>query len=85
LDASSKSRQQFRLPGYASVICCSADGPHSTEFSLSIRWCTSALECGVQEFLGEIFPGKWIWWDGPVSWPPHSYDITPMEFSFGVT
>ena len=34
----------------------------------------------VREFLNETFPDRWIGRDGPISWPPHSPDITPLDF-----
>ncbi|XP_049781100.1 uncharacterized protein LOC126183304 [Schistocerca cancellata] len=37
----------------------------------------------VCQFLNETFPGKWIGRDGPIPWPPHSPDITPLDFFYG--
>ena len=34
----------------------------------------------VREFLNETFPNRWIGRDGPIPWPPHSPDITPLDF-----
>ena len=33
-----------------------------------------------REFLNETFPDRWIGRDGPIPWPPHSLDITPLDF-----
>ncbi|XP_042203600.1 putative proline-rich protein 21 [Homarus americanus] len=33
----------------------------------------------VCDFLNENFPTCWIWRDGPIPWPLHSPDITPMD------
>ncbi|GBL89779.1 hypothetical protein AVEN_179567-1 [Araneus ventricosus] len=35
------------------------------------------------EPCSETFPDRWIGRDGPVSGPPRSPDITPLNFSFG--
>ena len=32
------------------------------------------------QFLNETFPDRWIGRDGPISWPPRSPDITPLDF-----
>lgn len=34
----------------------------------------------VRDFLNQRFPGRWIGRDGPISWPPRSPDITPLDF-----
>lgn len=34
----------------------------------------------VREFLAEQFGSRWIGRGGPVSWPPRSPDLTPMDF-----
>ena len=34
----------------------------------------------VCQFLNETFSDRWIGRDGPISWPPHSPDITPLDF-----
>ena len=34
----------------------------------------------VREFLNETFPDRWIGKDGAIPWPPHSPDITPLDF-----
>ena len=31
--------------------------------------------------LNDTFPEKWIGRDGPISWPPRSPDITPLDIS----
>lgn len=38
-------------------------------------------DCGtvVCTYLAQTFPGDWISREGPISWPPHSSDITPPE------
>ena len=33
-----------------------------------------------RQFLNETFPDRWIGRDGPIPWPPHSSDITPLDF-----
>jgi hypothetical protein len=30
--------------------------------------------------LDKHFPGRWIGRGGPISWPPRSPDITPLDF-----
>ena len=30
--------------------------------------------------MDATFPKRWIWGDGPTSWPPRSPDITPLDF-----
>jgi hypothetical protein len=35
----------------------------------------------VSACLDRAFPGTWISRDGPMSWPQHSPDITPLDFS----
>ena len=32
------------------------------------------------QFLNETFPDRWIGKDGPISGPPRSPDITPLDF-----
>ena len=34
----------------------------------------------VRERLDEEFPGRWIGRGAPISWPPRSPDITPLDF-----
>ncbi|GBL80576.1 hypothetical protein AVEN_225266-1 [Araneus ventricosus] len=36
----------------------------------------------VRDFLDETFPDRWSGRDGPTPWPPHSPDITPLDFFF---
>jgi hypothetical protein len=33
-----------------------------------------------REFLDMHFPGRWFGRDGPMTWPPRSPDITPLDF-----
>ncbi|XP_053448571.1 uncharacterized protein LOC128586608 [Nycticebus coucang] len=40
--------------------------------------CHFALQVG--QFLHEKFPNRWIGSGGPFSWPPHSPDLTPLDF-----
>ena len=35
----------------------------------------------VRQFLNDTFPERWIGRDGTIPWPPHSPDITPLDFS----
>jgi hypothetical protein len=34
----------------------------------------------VKAFLDQQFPGKWIGRRGPITWPPKSPDLTPLDF-----
>ena len=34
----------------------------------------------VRQFLNDTFPDRWIGRDGPILWPPHFPDITPLDF-----
>ena len=34
----------------------------------------------VREYLNNVFPNRWIGKGGTVQWPPHSADLTPMNF-----
>ena len=34
----------------------------------------------IRQFLNETFPNRWIGRDGFIPWPPHSPDITPLDF-----
>ena len=34
----------------------------------------------VREYLDNVFPNRWIGRDGPISWPPRSPDVTPLDF-----
>jgi hypothetical protein len=34
----------------------------------------------VRRSLNETFPDQWIGRSGPIPWPPHSPDITPLDF-----
>ena len=34
----------------------------------------------VRQFLNKTFSDRWIGRDGPISWPPRSPDITPLDF-----
>ena len=34
----------------------------------------------VRVYLDHTFPGRWIRRIGPLSWPPHSHDLTPCDF-----
>ena len=40
--------------------------------------CHFALQ--VRQFLNEKFPNRWIGRGGPLSWPPRSPDLTPLDF-----
>jgi hypothetical protein len=31
-------------------------------------------------YLNRKFPGHWIGRGGPIAWPPHSYDLNPLDF-----
>ena len=35
---------------------------------------------GVRQFLNETFSDRWIGRNEPISWPPRSPDITPLNF-----
>ena len=37
-------------------------------------------ELRVRQFLNKTFSDRWIGRDGPISWPPCSPDITPLDF-----
>ena len=34
----------------------------------------------VRGSLNATFPNRWIGRDGPISWPPRSPDLTPLDF-----
>ena len=34
----------------------------------------------VREYLNTRFPGRWIGRAAPIAWPPHSPDLTPLDF-----
>ena len=34
----------------------------------------------VRQFLNERFPNRWIGRGGPISWPPQSPDLSPLDF-----
>jgi hypothetical protein len=34
----------------------------------------------VCEYLDETFGNRWIGHGGPITWPPHSPDLTPLDF-----
>jgi len=34
----------------------------------------------VREYLNESFPNRWLGRGGPVSWPPRSSDLTPLDY-----
>ena len=34
----------------------------------------------IRTWLNENFNGKWIGRSGPISWTPHSPDLTPFDF-----
>jgi hypothetical protein len=36
----------------------------------------------VTDFLNSKFPEKWIGRGGPITWPPSSPDLTPLDFFF---
>lgn len=36
--------------------------------------------CTVRAYLDQKFPRRWIGRCGPLSWPPHSPDLTPCDF-----
>ena len=36
----------------------------------------------VRDFLNDQFPERWIGRGGPISWPPRSPDLTPLDFFF---
>lgn len=39
----------------------------------------------VRDLLDEKLPDSWIGRGGPTNWPPRSPDLTPLDFSFGVS
>ena len=34
----------------------------------------------VGEYVNTCFPGRWIGRTAPIAWPPHSLDLTPLDF-----
>ena len=36
----------------------------------------------VRDYLNEVFPQHWFRRRGSIEWPPHSPDLTPMDFFF---
>jgi hypothetical protein len=36
----------------------------------------------VRESLNKTLPTRWIGWDGPIHWSPHSPSVTPLDFFF---
>jgi len=34
----------------------------------------------VRELLNELFPNRWLGRSGPVTWPPKSPDLTPLDY-----
>jgi len=38
------------------------------------------FSCFVTDVLNERFPGAWIGRGGPMSWPPRSPDLSPLDF-----
>jgi len=34
----------------------------------------------VRRFLDERYPNRWIGRKGPITWPPRSPDLTPLDF-----
>jgi hypothetical protein len=34
----------------------------------------------VREYLSTRFPGRWIGKAAPIAWPPHSPNLTPLDF-----
>lgn len=42
--------------------------------------CPAHFHRNVRNWLDNNFPEKWIGRNGPVSWPPRSPDITPLDF-----
>jgi hypothetical protein len=36
----------------------------------------------VREYLSARFPGQWIGRVASIAWPPHSLDLTPLDFFF---
>jgi hypothetical protein len=53
---------------------------------ISQMWCSSKMVHPphsapiLREFLDIHFPGRWVWRDGPITWPPRSPDITALDF-----
>jgi hypothetical protein len=41
------------------------------------------LSCHVHAFLDREFPDSWPGRMGPIYWPPHFPDSTPLDFFFG--
>lgn len=35
----------------------------------------------VRQYLDAQFPGRWIGRQGPISWPPRSPDLSPLDFA----
>jgi hypothetical protein len=34
----------------------------------------------VREYLDEMFGNRWLGCGGPITWPPHYPDVTPLDF-----
>jgi hypothetical protein len=49
-----------------------------------VTWCTTSLlpSCLCPSRLG-VLSDHWIGRGGPIPWPPHSPDLTPLDFSSG--
>jgi len=51
--------------------------------SFLVRLCTiSHFSCHVHAFLDRDFLDHWIAKWAPIPWPPHSSDLTPLDFFF---
>ncbi|KAL7307873.1 hypothetical protein TKK_0000191 [Trichogramma kaykai] len=42
--------------------------------------CPAHYALAVREHLHPVFPDRWIGRDGPITWPPRSSDLTPLDF-----
>jgi hypothetical protein len=38
------------------------------------------FSCIARQYLNDHFPRKWTRCNGPVAWPPHSPDLSPIDF-----
>jgi hypothetical protein len=41
-------------------------------------WCSTTFLLAVWIFLNIL--EQWIWWDGSIAWPAHSFDLNSVDF-----
>ncbi|KAG8233168.1 hypothetical protein J437_LFUL012868 [Ladona fulva] len=67
------------VAGHVGAVCITSDTRLATQHHHSTRWSSAALDNGCSQVPGHEI-SQWIGRGGPIPWPTHPTDITPLDF-----